>query len=75
MRSNMVAPILEGARPVFAEGKDRQRVVFLLWAHLSLGGNKLWIFGNLWREDGILPPSNFVLLLIKCKLKFEINIL
>ena len=27
----------EGARPVFAEGKDRQRLRFFGWAHLSLG--------------------------------------
>ena len=31
-------PIPEGARPVFAEGKDRQRLRFFGCAHLSLEG-------------------------------------
>ena len=33
-------PIPEGARPVFAGGKDRQRWAFLFRAHLALGGKK-----------------------------------
>ena len=35
--ANMAGPIFEG-RPVFAEGKDRQRLRFFGGAHLSLGG-------------------------------------
>ena len=35
-----------GARPVFAEGKDRLRWAFLFWAHLSLGGIVLWMLAG-----------------------------
>ena len=36
--ANMAVLIFEGARPVFAEGKDRQRLRFFGCAHLSLDG-------------------------------------
>ena len=36
--ANMAVPTPEGARPVFAEGKDRLRWAFLPVAHFSLGG-------------------------------------
>ena len=38
-------PMPEGARPVFAGGKDRQRWAFLLAAHFSLG-DVLWMVDN-----------------------------
>ena len=55
-------PIPEGARPVFAEGKDRQRLAFLPVAHFSLGGKKaVSIKFSLFRRGGfhIRPSSNF----------------
>ena len=41
--ANMAVPVPEGARPVFAGGKDRQRCSLLFRAHLSLGGIVLWM--------------------------------
>ena len=58
----MAVPAPEGARPVFAEGKDRQRWAFLFWAHFSLGGKKAEsIKFPLFRRGGfhIRPSSNF----------------
>ena len=33
----MAGPMPEGARPVFAEGKDRQRWAFLFWDPFFFG--------------------------------------
>ena len=55
-------PMPEGARPVFAEGKDRLRWAFLFLAHFSLGEKKAEsIKFPLFRRGGfhIRPSSNF----------------
>ena len=52
----------EGARPVFAEGKDRQRWAFLFWGPFFFGEKKAEsIKFPLFRRGGfhIRPSSNF----------------